>query len=233
MELPILPEYLVMSAGVIYIFAFLIINQIALRSILLVGSAFYIWYYAIVADEPLWAAIITNVGISGANVVGLAILLFRNSKISIPRQHADIYPAFSLLPPGDFRTLMGLCTRRVVAEETQMTREGAPVETLYFVLNGQTTACKRGESFKLPEKIFIGEVGYLTGDGASATTTLAAGSEILEWDVARLRRKAKRNVRFNLALDALISKDLAAKVALAGGPGYSDVKAGLDRYEVV
>lgn len=213
-----LPDSLVATAGFIYILAFLIINQIVLRCMLLVGSAFYIAYYSVVADVPLWSAIFTNLGISLANFIGLLLLLFRNSRFSIPREHADIYPLFSLLPPGDFRTLIRLGERSVLKQDATLTRDGAPVETLYFVLNGEVTAHKNAESFSLPNGIFIGEVGYLTGNGASATTRLAKGAEVIGWDVARLRREARRNPRFNLALDALISQDLAAKVAQAGAP---------------
>jgi len=218
LNLTVAPDYLVACAGFIYILAFLIINQVVLRCMLLVGSAFYVAYYAVVAGEPLWMAIFTNIGISAANFVGLLILLFRNSRFAVPREHSDIYPIFSLLPPGDFRTLVRLGRRRVLDEDAVLTHDGAPVDTLYFVLKGEAAAEKRGETFMLPERIFIGEVGYLTRDGASATTRLAKGSEVLEWDVARLRSKAKRSARFNLALDALISKDLAAKVSRAGAP---------------
>tara|TARA_Y100000815_G_scaffold210189_1_gene194534 strand:- start:3531 stop:4205 length:675 start_codon:yes stop_codon:yes gene_type:complete len=216
------PDYLVACAGFIYIVAFLIINQIVLRCMLLVGSAFYVAYYAVVAGEPLWMAIFTNIGISTANFLGLLILIFSRSRLAIPKEHSDIYPVFSLLPPGDFRTLIRLGRRRVLNEDAVLTRDGAPVDTLYFVLRGEVVAEKRGETFMLPERIFIGEVGYLTRDGASATTRLAKGGEVLEWDVARLRAKAKQSARFNLALDALISKDLAAKVSRAGAPGKGD-----------
>ncbi len=225
MSLNVVPDYLVACAGFIYIVAFLIINQIVLRCMLLVGSAFYVAYYAVVAGEPLWMAIFTNIGISTANFLGLLILIFSRSRLAIPKEHSDIYPVFSLLPPGDFRTLIRLGRRRVLNEDAVLTRGGAPVDTLYFVLKGEVSAEKRGETFMLPERIFIGEVGYLTRDGASATTRLAKGGEVLEWDVARLRAKAKRSARFNLALDALISKDLAAKVSRAGAPGKGDADA--------
>lgn len=212
------PEYLVACAGVIYVCAFLIINQIFLRITLLVGSVFYVWYYFIVADVPLWAAIFSNLAIFLANSTGLALLLLRGSKLIIPRQYRDIYPLFSVLQPGDFRTLMRLSKRHIADSEIEMTAEDAPVRKLYFVVEGKVEASKRNQSFSLNDGIFVGEIGYLTGNAASATTTLAAGGDVLEWDVAALRRKAKRSPRFNLALDAAISKDLATKVSRAGAP---------------
>ena len=53
---------------------------------------------------------------------------------------------------------------------------------------------------------------------ASATSWVAAGAEIVEWNVADLRRHSARKPRFKLALEAMISKDLAAKVTYAVAP---------------
>ena len=41
---------------------------------------------------------------------------------------------------------------------------------------------------------------------------------MLVWDVAALRRKAVRKARFRLALEAMVSRDLAHKVAYAVAP---------------
>lgn len=212
------PEFLVFCAGAIYILALLIIDQVILRVVLLFGSIFYVWYYAIVDAEPMWAAIFSNLAISSANAIGLGLLLLRKSRLSVPRRHADIYPAFHVLPPGDFRKLMALGKRHVTSTDMILTEEGSPVRTLYFVLSGELVAGKRDETFPLPERIFVGEVGYLTEKPASATTTLKAGGEVIEWDVAKIERMARRNPRFDMALDAAISIDLAEKVSLAGGP---------------
>ena len=65
---------------------------------------------------------------------------------------------------------------------------------------------------------FVGEVAFLTNNNASATVVMAEEGELLCWDVNQLRSRAERDVRFRLALDAMISLDLARKVAQAGAP---------------
>ena len=45
---------------------------------------------------------------------------------------------------------------------------------------------------------------------------------MLEWDVADLRNCSDRDQRFKLAIDALISLDLADKVSRAGPPRRED-----------
>ncbi|CUH76138.1 cyclic nucleotide-binding domain-containing protein [Tropicibacter naphthalenivorans] len=218
----IAPQYLVWTAGVFFTLGYLVINQKILRVLLLIGTGFYLWYYFVAADRPLWEAILTSSVMGTANLIGLSGLLLRESKLIVPRAHRDIYKRFKDLPPGDFRELVGQARRYTLTEEEVITREGVAVDKLYFVVSGKLQVEKRGERFLMPAGVFVGEVAYLTGMRSSATTRLPAGAEVLVWDVARLRRRAKRRPRFSMALNAMISKDLAIKVALAVAPHQVD-----------
>ncbi len=57
MEEMLLSDFLVVAAAGMFVLGYLIINQILLRTMLLIGTGFYIWYYAVVDDAPLWPAI--------------------------------------------------------------------------------------------------------------------------------------------------------------------------------
>lgn len=212
------PEVVVFLAGGSYVLGYLIINQVGLRLMVLLGTGFYLWYYAIVADQPLWEAIFLSLMIGVANVLGLMALYLRRSRFMIPSQFQDLYEHFNDLPPGDFRELMMHGRRRTLTESEEVTSEGKPVTRLFFVISGGIEVEKRGDQFPLPAGIFIGEVAFLTGRVASATSWVAAGAEVLEWEVAVLQKRAARKPRFRLALEAMISKDLAAKVAHAVAP---------------
>ena len=212
------PDVVVFLAGACYVLGYLIINQVGLRLMILLGTCFYTWYYSIAADEPLWAALYLSIMIGAANLIGLFGLYLRRSRLLIPRAFQDLYAHFGDLPPGDFRELMARCDRRRLTTREEVTKEGTAVERLIFVISGKIDVEKRGDRFPLPSGIFIGEVAFLTGRAASATTWIEAGAEILEWDVEDLRRHSRRKPRFQLALEAMISKDLAAKVAHAVAP---------------
>ena len=215
-------DYVVLAAGVTFCIGYAIINQVILRLLILAGTGLYIWYYAIVTDVPQWAAIWTSVAMGLANMFGLFSLWLRNSPLSIPRNHRDIYTHFSILPPGDFRKVMAVAQRKKLPADTVLTKNNARVKTVYYVISGGVAVEKFGERFYLPDGIFLGEVGYLTGNRASATAFLTEDSDVLEWDVADLKRNSERDVRFKLAMDALISIDLAEKVARAGSPRSED-----------
>lgn len=206
-------------AGGFYIAGLAITNQIALRLLLMAGTVTYVAYYATVSDSPLWEAIYVSLLIGAANLGGLTSLLIRQSRLAIPRAHADVYEGFPEIPPGAFRSLVSLSERYKLSSDKQLTEEGAPGTTLYYVISGKTLAQKNGEAFALPAGIFVGEVAFLTGAPSSASTWLEEGAEVLAWPFDTLQRKCKRSPRFKLALEAAISIDLASKVASSTGHG--------------
>jgi hypothetical protein len=215
----LLSDFLVLAAAGMFVLGYLIINQIMLRTMLLVGTALYIWYYAVVDETPLWPAIWASIATGTANLIGLLSLFYQRSVWAIPTKYRDIYVHFDILPPGDFRKLMSATKRVTRPAGHQLTTAGSRVNTLYYVIDGAVEVEKFDSRFAIPDGIFIGEVAYLTGNRASASTYLVRDSEVLEWDVALLKQRAARDPRFRLAMDAMISIDLAGKVARAGSPG--------------
>lgn len=218
-----IPEVYVGLAGGLYILGYLIIHQLMMRLVLLLGSFAYIAYYATVAAEPLWSAIYLTVVMVGANLLGMAGLVLRNAKIAVPREFEDIYPDFAPLRPGEFRALMKLAKRHTLQQQTTLSREGATMDRIYYVVSGVPEVTKMGATFPLAERIFVGEVAYLTAKGSAATTRVPAGAEVLEWNLKNLRQVAARRPQVKLALDAVISRDLARKVALAVAPAARHV----------
>ncbi|MEL6465486.1 MAG: cyclic nucleotide-binding domain-containing protein [Pseudomonadota bacterium] len=212
------PEAVILSAGAVFTVGYLITNQIILRLMILLGTSLYVYYYFTAADTPLWEAIYTSVVMGAANLIGLGSLLWHRSRFAVPAAHRDIYPLFEGLPPGDFRDLVKRAQRHVLEERIQVTTEGVMPNKLYYVISGPIHITKRGERFTMPPNLFVGEVAYATRQTSAATTRLDAGSEVLEWDVAELRHRAQKNSRFALAIEAMITKDLAMKVAFAVAP---------------
>jgi hypothetical protein len=157
------PQTLVYSAGALYIFGLVIVNQMVLRILVLAGTAIYVAYYWTVADTPLWEAIYISFLIGLANIIGIFLLMARRSRLAIPAAHADIRDQFATLPPGDFRALMRMAKRYTLNDMSTITMENAPGSKLYYVISGVTTAEKGGHQFDLPPQIFIGEVAYIIG----------------------------------------------------------------------
>lgn len=212
------PDALIFTAGALYTLGYLIINQVILRLMIGAGSLAYIGYYFTVAEAPLWGAIAATGLILTANAIGLASLLLQNAVWTVPRAHRDIYPLFAPLGPGDFRALMRRGHRHRLTEDTVATTMGQTTNTVYFVIAGDYAVEKFGLGFSMHGPTFVGEVAHLMDAPSAATTTFPAGLEVITWDRAALTDRARRSPRFKLALEAVMSRDLARKVALAVAP---------------
>jgi len=212
------PEIVVAAAAAAFVLGYLIINQVILRLVLLAGTALYIVYYYIAADTPLWGAIYTSSLTFAANLIGLAMLFARRAAWTLPAEFRDLRPRFHGVSPGDLRTIMRHATRHTTDADQTLTVEGRPVDTLYYVIKGRLDVEKLGEAFRIPDGVFIGEVAFLTQSHSRATIRLRQGAEVISWPVAALQRQARANPRAKLALDAILSHDLANKVALSVAP---------------
>jgi len=212
------PTGWVTLAGGLYILGYLFINQVYLRLCMLGGSLAYIAYYWIAADAPLWGAIITSTLMIFANLLGLAGLYARNANWAVPKGQMDIFPLFAPLQPGDFRALVQRAKRFVVEQDMTVTQQGEQPEKVYFVIDGTFNVQKGAAEFEVYGPTFVGEVAYLLSSPSAATTVLPAGTQVLEWTLSDLITRSARQPRFKLALDAVISRDLARKVSLAVSP---------------
>lgn len=212
------PSVLIFVAGGVQILGYLLINQTYLRLTMLCSTSLYILYYFHAAETPLWGAIIVSSLTIVSILLGLAALYARNATWSVPDAHKDIYPLFDELIPGDFSKVMRIATRETLTEDRVVTQEGKAPGELIFVTKGTFFVQKGKAQFDVPGPTFIGEVSYLRDTPSAATTTLAAGNEVVIWSRADLARHTRAAPRLKLALDALISRDLANKVSLAVSP---------------
>ncbi len=212
------PAIWITVAGTLFTLGYLIIDQVLLRVMITLGSLAYLAYYFTVADVPLWGAITSTSIMMTANLIGLATLFIRNASWTVPARHRDVFPKLQPILPGDFRALLRHAKRYVVREDSVVTVQGEEPQKIYFVISGQFEASKFGLTFKMEEATFVGEVAYLRDTPSAATTTFPAGIEVLEWDRKELDKASRRDPRFRLALEAVMSRDLARKVALAVAP---------------
>ena len=93
---------------------------------------------------------------------------------------------------------------------------------LYFVVQGSPVIRKDGFAFRIAERCFVGEVAFKLGTPASATAILPEGGVYVEWPRSSLEAMLDRAPILQQAFDALISRDMAAKVALSA-PVRSDL----------
>lgn len=206
---------LIHVAALISVAALTCRDQIVLRALLVASTLLYILYYVVVPEILLWDAIFWTVVNLGVNLFMMARLMLARTQFRLSDDERRLFAAFGSLSPGEFRALMKIANWRR-AETTQiLVSEGAPVEKVYYVLEGTPKVTKGGRIFSLRSLAFIGEIGFLKQVPATATVTVEPGAFYVEWPAMALSTLQMRRPLIKVALDSLLASDMAAKMAAA------------------
>ena len=218
--------YYVHAAMLCYAGGFLFRSQIKLRLLVLAGTALYIAYYWWHPAVPLWDAIFASLVIGVANLVGLALLTLDAVPLAMGRAR-ELSDAFETIAPGTVkpgrvRRLARMGVVDTVETDMQLLRQGLRSGALHFILDGEASLHKHGTTHTVRGPCFLGEIAFVTGRPASADVTVRAGSRIVSWPAATLMQAMHRSGELDRSLRALVSYDLAGKLA-ASAPSLADV----------
>jgi len=148
-----------------------------------------------------------------ANLWMIVVVVLERTTFSMPSDMAGMYRHFDMLSPGEFRRIYKAGRLRVAGSERVLTTEGARPDGLYFLLDGEARMTKGDETRPLPSGIFVGELAFLTKGHATATVTLAEGTQYFSWQTAALERLLHKRHGLNKALQAQFNRDLVRKVS--------------------
>ena len=196
-----------------YVLGFLARDEIWLRGLILIGTAFYLIYYYYAADTPLWDAIFASGVLGLANIYMIIVISLERSTVFMSADDLALYQSFGTLNPGQFRLIMKRATREILSDDRVLAREGVVSDHLVFVVDGQFQVQRAAVVADVAPPSFVGEVGFLLERPASATVTARAGTEILQWQARDIRALMARKPELSNAMIALFNLDLAQKVA--------------------
>ena len=208
-------QSLIHIGAILYLVCFLFRNQILLRCFAVAGDIAYTTYYYGVSSQPLWEAMFwssTNILVNG---VMLYILYSETKQGRLGDNELKLYRSLNGLTPGEFRRLIALGKWQTATGETVVTTEGQNLTKLFYILEGEVDIEKSGRKIEVKPELFIGEIAYLLQKPATATVKLKTGSLFIEWEHAVLQKAFQKQEGLKHALRALLSTDLAGKVARA------------------
>lgn len=206
---------LIHAAALIAVAALTCRDQLVLRALLVVSTLLYILYYVVVPEVILWDALFWTVVNLGVNLLMMARLVFARTQFRLGTEERRLFAALGGLSPGEFRSLMKIGLWRHSEDGRTLLREGEVVEKVYYVLDGRSHVEKAGRNLVIGPQSFIGEVGFLRRQPASATVTVEPGACYVEWPVAALNALRMRRPLIKVALDGLLASDMAAKMTAA------------------
>lgn len=206
-------DNLVHLAAIFTLVCYLFRDQIKLRSFAVAGDLLLAAYYFFAFREPLWNPLywsIANVLINTAMI----IMLLRDRRMSLLSDNEmRLFRGLETLSPGQFRKLLKLATWHEMEEPLQLTTEGEMLDTLYYVLDGKVSIGKQGRVIEAGPMLFIGEIAFLRDKAATATVRTSPSSLYVSWKQSELRDLFRKNDDLKNAMGALLSADMADKVA--------------------
>lgn len=195
------------------VFGFLARDELMLRLLMLIASGFYLLYYFLVADTPLWDAIYTNGALAAVNLAMIVVVVLERTTFAMTAETAALFRMFPLLSPGQFRRLIRACDEIEAPGTEVLVRQGERPDSLYFIIDGSVDVTKDGRATTIGGGVFIGEIAFLTHVPATATVSVAPGTRYLRWRVDDLGRAMRRSPSLKTALLGHLNLDLARKVA--------------------
>ena len=122
--------------------------------------------------------------------------------------------AFPSLDPMNVRRLLR-CGRWVEhAKDKSLTLQGVQSEDLVLISEGEAAVCLGGQVVRrLGCGKFVGEIGFLSEEPATANVVAATPLRCLTWKAAELRRFLARHPEVRTVFHAAVGKDLAEKIA--------------------
>lgn len=208
-------DNIVHVAALFYLAGFLFRNQLLLRGLIVAGDLIYTAYFFLAPATPLWGAIFWSVLFVLVNLCMIGLIVTEQVNFSLSQNERKLFDVLQDLSPGQFRALLKIAEQHTAREATVLTREGQPLDRLYFVLSGRVDIEKAGRRAVTDAETFIGEIAFLLNRKATATVTVEPGSYYFAWNAAALKKAMDVKPALGTSLTAAMNRNLASKVAKA------------------
>ena len=174
-----------------------------------VVSAFYGYFFLKDYVTVFWEIVFVCV-----NLVQLLILEFENRRARFSEDEQQfIATALPEVENAHAKRLLRLAQHIELDVGTMLTREGEPVDKLIFLISGAVRIDKAGAMVGVcGHDDFIGEIGFMLGTTATATTVVTNSVRCLSFDHSTLRNLLAKEASLRHALETSFNRNLVEKL---------------------
>jgi hypothetical protein len=193
-------------------------DMVWLRTIAIVAGVSRIFIRATILYDPVTVAWETALVLIN---IGQLVLIWWDKRHKHANEHEALL-ATTILPGlsgRGVRRLMKLARWRMVEPETTILTEGQQVTELLFVADGAARIERQGALVAICSRgDFVGEMGFVSGEPATATVVADRPMRIASFDVPALKASLADDKELRHALEASFNRNLIGKLARASGP---------------
>lgn len=151
------------------------------------------------------------------NLYQLFWLVRDRLSLTLPEQDAPLLrDALSGLDDAQIARLLKAAEWKTFNPGEILTRQDAPLDSLFFLLSGRAAVAVNGSLVTYLEKgSFIGEIAYLTGNPATAMVTIDEPSRALSFNRVRMAKVIASDEAISGIIYQMLGRDLAMKMRRA------------------
>ena len=198
------------------VMAYVFRNILVLRVFTVIGTtiyamgAFFLGYSA----PGMKVLIAFSTLVISINLVQIFKLILDKLTIVLPENIRWLYHnMFSSFTPRDFGKLYALSEKRKYVKGQVIVIQNQPVTELIAIKSGNCLIIKNNQTVaQLGPGFFVGEMSFLTGKRATATTSADSDMECVVWKHDVLHQLEKINVNLSSSLKREISFNLIKKI---------------------
>ena len=191
----------------------MMMRNISLLRILVIASAFvgivYDWFWLRDPVGVFWESSLVVV-----NLVQLALLYWKNVTARFDVDEMSFLKGrLPGLSKGKSRQLLDLGRWTTLANHEVLTKEGEPVDALYYLATGSVDIYAAGKRVsQCRAGSFIGEMSVIDAIPASATTIVVSAARIWRIDADVFRRVLQKHPEIEREIEASFSRNFKEKL---------------------
>jgi hypothetical protein len=196
--------------------SYVLTNVFWLRVVAIIGLLFGIVYLMLsggtFAASMGWAALFIAI-----NAYHLFWLMREKMSLRLPEKEAPLLrDALAGLDDAQISQLLKAAEWKDFPAGEVLTRQDAPVDSLYFLCSGRANVEVNKSLVTYLEKgSFVGEIAYLTGNPATATVVIDEHARVLKFSKMRMAKVIASDPQINGIIYQLLGRDLAMKMRRA------------------
>ena len=207
-------EFFFHAANVVYVFSYLVTDILWLRVLAVLGALSSLTW-AVTQPTPRPSFIGWTLVYSTINVFQIARLWHERRPLRLGADEQALYAAtFRALTPREFRRLLTLGRWQNAPASQVLIEQGTnPGRMLVFASGRAAVKVDGRDVATLGPGQFAGEMSFLTGARTSAAVEVVDPARFVSWPTAELERFLGKHPDLRAALQLVIGKDLAVKLA--------------------
>lgn len=197
--------------NILFLLAYLVRDILWLRILTVVATmSLMCYYFCCTLTEPVyWNTVFILI-----NLVQIALLIKERRPVKLGEEEGRLYrTVFNALSPRDFLKLLTIADRKKATTGDKLMQQGGRVDELMLLSKGKSHVEIDGRFItEISSNQFIGEMGFLTDQAASASVIASVPVEYLAWPADTLRDFFKDNPQIHIKVQGILGTDLVEKL---------------------